>query len=87
MKEEHVTLNIRIPRSLKSVVELIAYENERPMGYVVRKALEEHLKEDIEQLDAAMAIANNPNAKYYTSEEMASRWIKRKTEQESLQNV
>ncbi|OZG31668.1 ribbon-helix-helix domain-containing protein [Rickettsia endosymbiont of Culicoides newsteadi] len=66
---------------------LIAKSMERSKSYIVHKAIESYIKEqlqDIEDAEDALARMKNPNRKFYTSEEMKQKLKERYRAEPSL---
>lgn len=71
------TLNIEIPNKLNDTLSTLAKQLHESENVLVVKAIEtyvDEMLEDIEDIKAAEEVLNNPNPKYYTSEEVRA-WI------------
>ena len=70
------TITARIPDDLNKALSKVAKIMERPKTFLIYKAIESYIKEaeqDIEDAEIALARMNEPNRKFYTSEEMKER--------------
>ncbi len=70
------TITARIPDDLNKALSKVAKIMERPKTFLIHKAIEQYIKEtelDIEDAEIALARMNEPNRKFYTSEEMKER--------------
>lgn len=70
------TITARIPDDLNEALSKVAKIMERPKTFLIHKAIEQYIKEtklDIEDAEIALARMNEPNRKFYTSEEMKER--------------
>ncbi len=70
------TITTRIPNDLNNSLSLIAKSMERSKSYIVHRAIESYIKEqleDIEDAEDALVRIKSPNRKFYTSEEMKQR--------------
>ena len=70
------TITARIPDDLNEALSKVAKIMERPKTFLIHKAIEQYIKDtelDIEDAEIALARMNEPNRKFYTSEEMKER--------------
>ena len=70
------TITARIPEDLNKALSKVAKAMERPKTFLIHKAIEEYIRDaeqDIEDAEIALARMNEPNRKFYTSEEMKQR--------------
>ena len=69
------TITARIPDDLNEALSKVAKIMERPKTFLIHKAIEQYIKEteqDIKDAEIALARMNEPNRKFYTSEEIRS---------------
>lgn len=70
------TITARIPDDLNEALSKVAKIMERPKTFLIHKAIEGYIKDaeqDIDDAEIALARMNEPNRKFYTSEEMKER--------------
>ena len=81
------TITARIPDDLNEALSKVAKIMERPKTFLIHKAIEQYIKDtelDIEDAEIALARMNEPNRKFYTSEEMKERLEARYHEENNL---
>lgn len=69
------TITARIPEDLNKALSSVAKSMERPKTFLIHKAIEQYIhaiQEDLKDAEIALARMNEPNRKFYTSEEIRS---------------
>lgn len=64
-------ISVRLPQELEDRLNALCKETKRSKGFYVKEALITYL-EDLEDAYIAMQRLSDPNAKYYTSEEVSA---------------
>ena len=68
-----ITISAQVPDDLNNSLQFVAKTLERSKSFIIIKAIEEYIREQLEDIEDAeedLIRKNNPNRTFYTSEEV-----------------